>query len=75
MERIKTEVSVLRWLCTKSPRFLTNPCPLDGCPLFADFRVHGLNKTAKPFPFSFPISRCTPALKALEKRSSSTHVR
>ncbi len=26
-------------------RYLTRPFPLDGCPMFADFRVHGLNKS------------------------------
>jgi hypothetical protein len=28
-------------------RFL-KPCPLDGCPMFADFRVRGLNKMGDP---------------------------
>jgi hypothetical protein len=26
-------------------RLATKPCSLDGCPMFADFRVHGLNRT------------------------------
>ena len=35
------------WLCDNLslPR---QPCPLDGCPTFADFRVHGLNKMGDP---------------------------
>ena len=28
--------------------FLTSLVPLDGCPMFADFRVHGLKKTGDP---------------------------
>ena len=28
--------------------FLTSLVPLDGCPMFADFRVHGLNKIGDP---------------------------
>jgi hypothetical protein len=35
--------------------------------MFADFRVHGLNKMGEAHPFSFPVSRCRPAVKALEK--------
>jgi hypothetical protein len=34
----------MRWLCDKSLAS-SQACPLDGCPMFADFRVHGLNKT------------------------------
>ena len=34
----------MRWLCDKS--LASSPAlPLDGCPMFADFRVHGLNTT------------------------------
>ncbi len=42
------------WLSFSPPlsRFATKPCPLDGCPMFADFRVHGLNTT--PFPMLSP---------------------
>jgi hypothetical protein len=47
--------------------FATKPCPLDGCPMFADFRVHGLNKMGVALPFYFPVSRCRPVVKALEK--------
>jgi hypothetical protein len=38
------------WLSFRHPlsRFATKPCPLDGCPMFADFRVHGLNKMGDP---------------------------
>src|ERR1700733_383390 len=35
--------------------------------MFADFRVHGLNKMGEAPPFSFPVIRCRPAVKALEK--------
>jgi hypothetical protein len=35
------------WGAFRPPPFAlaTQPCPLDGCPMFADFRVHGLNTT------------------------------
>ena len=29
------------------------PCPLDGCPMFADFRVHGLKKVGEALLFLF----------------------
>jgi hypothetical protein len=35
--------------------------------MFADFRVHGLKNDGRSPPFSFPVSRCTPIVKALEK--------
>jgi hypothetical protein len=51
------------------------PCPLDGCPMFADFRVHGLNKTF----FQCFHHRSTPTCRKKKKEglrlSSSTHVR
>jgi hypothetical protein len=35
------------WLSYRPPlsRLPAKPRPLDGCPMFADFRVHGLNKS------------------------------
>ena len=35
--------------------------------MFADFRVHGLNKMGGARPFSFPVNTCRPLVKALEK--------
>src|ERR1700677_4172311 len=35
--------------------------------MFVDFRVHGLNKMGETPLFSFPVIRCSPAVKALEK--------
>jgi hypothetical protein len=35
--------------------------------MFADFRVHGLKKMGVVPPFSFPVNRCRPEVKALEK--------
>ena len=35
--------------------------------MFADFRVHGLNKMGEALLFLFPASRCRPVVKALEK--------
>src|SRR6202000_133631 len=31
--------------CATNLSLATKPFPLDGCPMFADFRVHGLNTT------------------------------
>jgi hypothetical protein len=31
--------------CARDLSLAHQPCPLDGCPMFADFRVHGLNTT------------------------------
>jgi hypothetical protein len=56
----------MRWLCDKS-LLAHKPCPLNGCPMFADFRVHGLKKMGEARPFPFPLGRCRPAVKALEK--------
>ena len=30
--------------CATNLSLARQPCPLGGCPMFADFRVHGLNK-------------------------------
>jgi hypothetical protein len=35
--------------------------------MFADFRVHGLNKMGEAPSFFFPVNMCRPMVKALEK--------
>src|ERR1700734_2171081 len=55
-------------------RLPTKPFPLDGCPMFADFRVHGLNTTF----FQCFHHRSTPTYRKRKRRASpsfSTHVR
>jgi hypothetical protein len=42
----------MRWLCDKSLAS-SQALPLDGCPMFADFRVHGLNKIGEALLFLF----------------------
>ena len=39
--------SIWGWVSFRPPlsRLATKPCSLDGCPMFADFRVHGLKTT------------------------------
>jgi hypothetical protein len=34
--------------CATNLSLAPKPCPLDGCHMFADFRVHGLNKMGDP---------------------------
>ena len=34
--------------CATNLSHALEPCPLDGCPMFADLRVHGLNKMGDP---------------------------
>jgi hypothetical protein len=40
------------WLYDRSLA-CTLALPPDGCPMFADFRVHGLNKMGDPKPLLF----------------------
>jgi hypothetical protein len=42
------------------------PCPLDGCPMFADFRVHGLNKMGDP-DFLYPAPDMTAVRLSVRK--------
>jgi hypothetical protein len=48
-------------------RFLAKPLPLDGCPMFADFRVHGLNR---PF-FQCFHPRSTPTYRKMKWKGSA----
>jgi hypothetical protein len=53
----------MRWLCDKSLA-CSQALPPARVPMFADFRVHGLNKMGEAPPFSFPIRKCSPVVKA-----------
>jgi hypothetical protein len=51
-------------------RLPTKPCPLDGCSMFADFRVHGLKTTF----FQCFHHRCLQLLQRKEKGKGFAHL-
>src|ERR1700733_1453847 len=55
----------IRWCATNLP-FSHKPSPLDGCPMFAFLRTW-VEKDGRSPSFFLPVSRCRPAVKALEK--------
>ena len=63
---LKDSIRGLAVISPTASRLPIKPSPPDGCPMFALLRTW-VEQDGEAPPFSFPVSRCRPVVKALEK--------